>query len=118
MFLTYNLCLILILNLCLEDKNCKVNTNNTNNCPTTKCPAVQICVDGISAYECQCPQNYTEEYCSQLTNYCQENPCKNNSTCTDNYDDFTCHCTFGFEGTIINIKYKVNFIYFFEIIIR
>jgi hypothetical protein len=102
--LTY---VILILNLCFEDKNCKVNTND---CSTTKCPTVKVCVDGITTYKCQCPEEYTEDFCSKLTNYCQKSPCKNNSTCVDNHDGFTCLCAFGFEGTIINIKYYVNII--------
>ena len=51
---------------------------------------------------------------------CQPNPCMNDGICVDGTNSFTCYCAHGFVGdncSISKLKYAIQFIYSFLMII-
>ncbi|TNN21645.1 Neurogenic locus notch 3 [Liparis tanakae] len=59
-----------------------------------------ICVDGVNTYNCQCPPEWTGQYCAEDVNEClmQPNACHNGGTCFNTIGGHTCVCVNGWTG--------------------
>ncbi|XP_009320420.1 PREDICTED: LOW QUALITY PROTEIN: neurogenic locus notch homolog protein 1 [Pygoscelis adeliae] len=90
----------------LHGANCKQDVNewftgqnceeNINDCPGNNCKNGGTCVDGVNTYNCQCPPEWTGQYCTEDVDECQlmPNACQNGGTCHNNhggYKRLLCH---------------------------
>uniref|UniRef100_A0AAR2JIY6 Notch receptor 3 n=1 Tax=Pygocentrus nattereri TaxID=42514 RepID=A0AAR2JIY6_PYGNA len=77
--------------------NCEINVDD---CPGHKCMNGGTCVDGVNTYNCQCPPEWTGQYCAEDVNEClmQPNACHNGGTCFNTIGGHTCVCVNGWTG--------------------
>lgn len=89
--------------------------NDINECVTlSPCQHDGVCVNLPGLFRCECPDQFTGEFCEsfrQIT--CKNEPCKNDATCTDvpnpkTGDNFTCTCMPGYEGPICDTPYCIG----------
>lgn len=83
-----------------------------NECvPTTPCKHDGVCVNLPGAFKCECPEQFTGEYCEEFRLItCKDRLCTNGSTCTDvvnlkTGENFTCTCMPGYEGGRCDVPY-------------
>lgn len=50
-----------------QGKNCE---ENVDDCPGNLCQNGGTCVDGVNAYRCKCPPNFTGNFCEQDVDEC------------------------------------------------
>ena len=87
-----NICLFLGFN----GTNCE---NNIDDCGGNLCQNGGKCRDGINTYTCDCPPNWTGEYCLENVDECAvSSPCQNHGTCRDTEGGYECICVNGFSG--------------------
>ena len=78
-----------------EGGTCEVNPNN---CGGIDC-GPGTCVDGLSAYTCDCGSSgYEGDHCELNKNDCLLGSCNSHGTCNDGVNSFTCSCHDGWEG--------------------
>ena len=72
---------------------------NRDDCRGHLCQHGSKCRDGVNTYYCDCPVNWTGEYCGQDVNECATSqPCQNHGTCQNTEGGYECICVNGFEG--------------------
>ena len=91
-----NICLFL-MHLGFTGKRCEINLDD---CGGHLCQNGGKCIDGINTYSCQCPPEYTGQYCTQDVDECAIRPdiCQNGATCANTDGGYSCICVNGFEG--------------------
>uniref|UniRef100_A0A672LH60 Si:ch73-281k2.5 n=1 Tax=Sinocyclocheilus grahami TaxID=75366 RepID=A0A672LH60_SINGR len=63
--------------------NCEVNIDD---CPNHRCQNGATCMDGVNTYNCQCPPEWTGQFCTDDVDECsrlQPNTCQNGGTCSN-----------------------------------
>uniref|UniRef100_A0A8D0G7V2 Notch receptor 3 n=1 Tax=Sphenodon punctatus TaxID=8508 RepID=A0A8D0G7V2_SPHPU len=80
-----------------EGQNCEINIDD---CPGHKCMNGGTCVDGVNTYNCQCPPEWTGQFCTEDVDECQLQPnaCHNGGTCFNTNGGHTCVCVNGWMG--------------------
>ncbi|XP_043940374.1 neurogenic locus notch homolog protein 3 isoform X2 [Protopterus annectens] len=80
-----------------EGQNCEINVDD---CPGHKCMNGGTCVDGVNTYNCQCPPEWTGQFCTEDVDEChlQPNACHNGGTCFNTMGGHTCVCVNGWTG--------------------
>lgn len=55
------------------------------------------CIDGVNSYTCDCPPQYTGQYCTEDVDECatNENICQNGATCANKFGSYSCICVNG-----------------------
>ena len=72
---------------------------NRDDCRGHLCQHGGKCLDGVNTYSCDCPVNWTGEYCGQDVDECATSqPCQNHGTCQNTEGGYECICVKGFEG--------------------
>ncbi|KAL6459313.1 hypothetical protein MHYP_G00327850 [Metynnis hypsauchen] len=77
--------------------NCEVNLDD---CLDHKCQNGGTCMDGVNTYNCQCPPEWTGQFCTDDVDECrlQPNTCQNGGTCSNLPGSYTCVCVNGWSG--------------------
>ena len=80
-----------------EGARCQINVDD---CDGHLCQNGGRCVDGVNTYSCECPPEYTGQYCTQDVDECAMRPdiCQNGATCANTDGGYSCICVNGFEG--------------------
>ena len=68
-------------------------------CWSNPCRHKGSCVDGVSGYNCICPEGYTGNTCETVTVRCWSGPCFNGGTCIEDINQYKCLCPHGYNGT-------------------
>ncbi|XP_071987096.1 slit homolog 1 protein isoform X1 [Engystomops pustulosus] len=87
-----------------EGPTCAINRDE---CKYSDCENGGTCIDGINMYTCQCPPQYTGDYCEHLLDFCSAelNPCHPDSKCVTTAEGPKCECTPGYGGENCSINY-------------
>ena len=74
---------------------------NRDDCRGHLCQHGGKCVDGVNTYSCDCPVNWTGEYCGQDVDECATpgvSTCGEHAVCANTVGSFTCACPAGWTG--------------------
>uniref|UniRef100_A0A4W5PDP5 Delta-like protein n=1 Tax=Hucho hucho TaxID=62062 RepID=A0A4W5PDP5_9TELE len=75
-----------------------------NDCVSSPCKNGGTCIDGISSFQCFCPDGWEGTLCVMDVNECSRNPCKNGGRCVDLVNDFYCQCQDNWKGKTCHLR--------------
>ncbi|XP_041912674.1 neurogenic locus notch homolog protein 1-like isoform X2 [Alosa sapidissima] len=81
----------------IHGPNCEINIDD---CPSYDCQNGGTCMDGVNTYNCQCPPEWTGQYCTDDVDEChlQPNTCQHGGTCYNTLGSYNCVCVNGWSG--------------------
>ncbi|XP_042584875.1 neurogenic locus notch homolog protein 1 isoform X1 [Cyprinus carpio] len=77
--------------------NCEVNIDD---CRNHRCQNGATCIVGVKTYNCQCPPEWTGQFCTDDVDECSllPNVCQNGGTCSNTRNGYNCVCVNGWSG--------------------